>query len=50
MNTEKQLFQQQHTKWKIILIILFLFLFLVALGVLSFYLMESGDSSPETTI
>lgn len=54
MSIEKQLSQQQHRKRKIILIILFLLLFLflalVILGVLSFSLFESSDSSPKTTI
>ncbi|ENQ3108423.1 hypothetical protein ACEOWJ_004570 [Bacillus cereus] len=54
MSTEKQISKQQHRKRRSILIVLFLFLFLflvlVVLGVLSFYLFQSGDSSPETTI
>lgn len=53
---ENLLSQRQHTKRKtiikIILIIFFLYLFFVVLGVISYFLLESGDSdpSPETII
>ncbi|SFD54584.1 hypothetical protein SAMN04488168_1507 [Bacillus sp. 491mf] len=50
MSPEKQLSEQQHRKRRIMLIVLFLFLALGVLGVLSIYLFQSGDSSPEIII